>query len=138
MSKEALLATIKRIHSLARSGNLDEAYAGYRELFAGPEFGQNRPDDQRQVLRLMIMAKGVPDKPTEAMLEAHRAAVQPLTELVSIHGEPADFELLGICHVLLGNTESADRIFRAGLTIERERNAGSDLCGAFMKRISLL
>lgn len=138
MSKEALVTAVKTIHTQAREGNLEEAYAGYRELFESPWFAQCRAEDQRQALRLMIFAKGVPDRPTELMLEAHRAAVQPLTELVSVHGEPSDYELLGIVHVVLGNTESADRIFRTGLTIERQRNAGSDLCGALMKRISLL
>ena len=138
MSKEALVKAVKTIHNQARSGQLEEAYLGYRELFSSPWFSQCKPEDQRQALRLMIFAKGVPDRPTETMIEAHRAALQPLTELVSIHGEPADHEMLGICHVLLGNTESADRIFRAALTIERQRNAGSDLCGALMKRISLL
>jgi hypothetical protein len=138
MSKEVLINAIKRIHTLAREGRLEEAYIGYSELFDSPEFASFRADDQRQALRLMVLAKGVPEKPSEAVLRAHRSAVKPLTELVSIHGDPADHEMLGICHVLLGNLESADRIFRAALAIERERNPGSDLCGALMKRISLL
>jgi hypothetical protein len=138
MSKEVLVNAIKRIHTLAREGRVEDAYMGYGELFDSPEFSACRPDDQRQALRLMILAKGVPEKPSAAMTRAHRSAVRPLTELVSIHGEPADFEMLGICHVLLGNVESADRIFRAALAMERERNPGSDLCGALMKRISLL
>ena len=58
--------------------------------------------------------------------------------MVSAHGDPADHELLGICHVCLGNEESASAIFRAGLAIERQRNPQSDLCGALMKRVSLL
>jgi hypothetical protein len=138
MSKEALVKAIKVIVSLAREGRFDEAYDGYSGLFSGPEFAACKPEDQRQALRLMVFAKGVPPQPTEAMLGAHRAAVGPLTELVSVHGDPADHEMLGICHVLLGNLESADKIFRAGLALERERNPQSDLCGAFMKRISLL
>ena len=46
--------------------------------------------------------------------------------------------MLGVCHVVLGNEESASNIFRAGLAIERERSPGSDLCGELMKRISLI
>lgn len=138
MANEALVAAVKRIVSLSRTGNLDEAYLGYRDLFGSPDFVTYRPEDQRQALRLMILAKGAPSTPTEAMLDAHRAAVPPLTDLVSIHQEPGDYELLGVCHALLGNTESADKILREGLNRERERNAGSDLCGSFMKRISLL
>lgn len=138
MSKEALVQAVKSIVNLMRAGNLDEAYVGYRDLFGSSVFVDCRPEDQRQALRLMIFAKGVPAVPTESMIEAHRAAIAPLTELVSVHHEPSDHELLGICHVVLGNTESADRIFRAGLMLERERNPSSDLCGAFMKRISFL
>ena len=58
--------------------------------------------------------------------------------MVSTHNEPADFELLGMCHVVVGNEAGAAAVFRAGLTIERERNAQSDLCGALMKRVSML
>jgi hypothetical protein len=138
MANEALVQTVKKIVAQARAGNLEDAYRGYRELFEDPSFTTYRPEDQRQALRLMILAKGVPSTPTEAMIEAHRSAVPALTELVSIHGDPGDHELLGLCHIALGNFESADKIFRAGLKLERERNPQSDLCGSFMKRISLL
>lgn len=138
MANEALVQAVKQIVSLARSGNVDEAYRGYRDLFADPAFATYRPEDQRQALKLMILAKGAPSRPTETMIEAHRAAIAPLNELVSSFGEPVDHELLGICHVIVGNVESADKIFRAGLSIERQRNSGSDLCGELMKRISLL
>ena len=88
----------------------------------------------------IAMAKGAPnpERPTDAMREAHLAAVPPLTDLVTTHGDPADHEMLGMCHVVLGNIESASAIFRAGLNIERQRNPQSDLCGSLMKRISLI
>jgi hypothetical protein len=136
MANEELVQTVKKIHGLVRGGNLDEAYAAYRDLFSSPVFLTYRPEDQRQALRLMVHAKGV--RASAAMLEAHRAALGPLTELVSSHREPADHEMLGICHVLLGNEDSAGTIFRAGLAIERERSPQSDLCGAFMKRIAAI
>ena len=138
MANEALVQEIKKIVSLARSGNLDEAYSGYRNLFASPAFMTYRPEEQRQALRLMIYAKGVPSQPTPAMVEAHRAAVAPLTQSVEQYREPADHEMLGMCEVILGNEEAAGAIFRAGLAIERQINPQSDLCGALMKRISLL
>jgi hypothetical protein len=138
MANEALVSAVKVIVGNARAGKLDEAYAGYKALFASPAFRKYEPAERRQALRLMIHAKGVPDPPTPAMVEAHRAAIEPLTELVSEHGEPADYEMLGMCHVAVGNIEGAGTVFRAGLTIERERNAQSDLCGAFMKRISMI
>lgn len=138
MSKEELVASVKRIATLARSGDLDGAYAGYRDLFEAGWFAAERPEDQRQALRLMVLAKNAPRTPTPVMLEAHRAAVPALTELVSVYQDPGDHEMLGVCHLLLGNAESASRIFRAGLALERERNPSSDLCGELMKRISMI
>jgi hypothetical protein len=138
MANEELVSAVKKIVGLSRSGDLDAAYLAYRDLFAKAEFAAYRPEDQRQALRLMVLAKGAPHKPTAAMVDAHRAAVAPLTELVSVHRDPGDHEMLGVCHVVLGNEESAARIFRTGLELERARNAGSDLCGSLMKRISFL
>jgi hypothetical protein len=138
MANEELVQAVKKIVTIARSGNLDDAYLAYKALFDTPAFLGYRPEDQRQALRLMILAKNAPRTPTPAMVEAHRAALPALTELVSSHQEPADHEMLGICHVILGNEQSASAIFRAGLAIERERSPGSDLCGELMKRISMI
>jgi hypothetical protein len=134
----ALVSAVKAIVAMAREGKLDPAYAGYRELFAGEAFASYAPNDQRQALRLMVHAKGTPDPPPPAMVEAHRAALAPLGLLVSRDGEPADFEMLGMCHVVAGNPQAASEVFRAGLTIERERNLQSNLCGTLMRRISAL
>ena len=136
MANEALVTTIKSILALTRTGKMDEAYEAYRQLFASPEFSTYRPEDQRQALRLMVLVKRA--KPTPALLEAHRVALGPLTELVSAHADAGDHELLGVCHVVLGNEDSARAIFRTGLAIERETNGTSDLCGSLLTRISAL
>lgn len=138
MSKEALVTAVKQIIALSKEGKSDEAYSAYRDLFSDPAFGKHRPEDQRQALKLMVLAKSAPSKRTPMMIEAHTAAIPPLTELVSQHSEPADFEMLGMCRVLLGQEDAAMAVFKAGLTIERERSPGSDLCGALMRRVSLL
>jgi len=138
MTKDDLVKNIKLIVQLARDGKLDEAYGIYRSLFVDETFLGLRPEDQRQALKLMVHAKVQVREPTAAMLEAHRAALMPLTELVSRYGEPIDHELLGSCHAMLGNQQSASAIYRAGLALERERNPGSDLCGDLMKKISLI
>lgn len=138
MPKLALVKKVKEIAALGRDGKLEESYAGYRDLFLSPDFMTNRPEDQRQAMKLMVLARGVPNPPTPVMLEAYRAALVPLTELVSTLGEPADHELLGVCHLELGHDQAASAIFRAGLAAERERNASSDLCGELMKRISMI
>jgi hypothetical protein len=138
MSKDELVRKIKQIIANLRAGKFEEVYAGYLELFSDPEFLKQRPEDQRQALRLMVNAKSPTPKPSQTMLDAHRAAVLPLTELVSVYDDPGDYEMLGICHLLLGNVESAARMYRAGLAIERVRNPQSDLCGTLMRRVAEL
>ena len=138
MANDALVQSIKEIVARAKEGDLDGSYRGYRELFASADFETYRVEDQRQTLKLMILKKGAPVTPTGAFVEAHRAALERLTALVSTANEPADYELLGICHVVVGNEESASNIFKAALAIERERDPSSPLCGALMKRVSML
>ncbi|MGO9833430.1 MAG: hypothetical protein ACLP1X_04375 [Polyangiaceae bacterium] len=138
MAEQGLVDAVKAIVSSARAGDRKSAYAGYTALFASEGFRRYPANDQRQALRLMIHSKGAPNPPTPEMVEAHRAAIEPLTELVSNLGDPADYEMLGMCHVAIGNEQGAGAVFRAALTIERERNAQSDLCGALMKRVSML
>ncbi|MET0595837.1 MAG: hypothetical protein ABW133_24270 [Polyangiaceae bacterium] len=138
MANEKLVQSIKAIVALAKDGDMDGVYRGYRDLFADAAFVAYRPEDQRQALRLMVMAKGAPEPPTPAMVEAHRAAITPLRQIVEVHREPKDHELLGLCHVVAGDEAAAMSIFKAGLTLERERNPQSDLCGVLMKRVSML
>lgn len=138
MSKEALVAAVKSAVSLSRAGNHEEAFVAYGTLYAMATFMDNRPEDQRQALKLLILAKRPGMKVTENLLSAHRAALEPLTELVSRYNEPEDYEMLGACHALLGNESNAAAIFKQGINIERGRNAGSDLCGSMMTRLSAL
>ena len=138
MANETLVQAIKAIVALGKDGDVDGVYHGYRDLFTGPAFAGYRDEDQRQALRLMVMMKGVPAKPTPAMLEAHRAAIVLLKRIVEVHLDPKDHELLGICHVVVGDEATASAIFKAGLGLERARNPQSDLCGTLMKRVSML
>ena len=139
MTKEELVVAVKAIVALAKEMKIDEMYVGYKALFSKPDFATLRPEDQRQALKLMVLFKGAPRKPfTPAMTQACESAIAPLTELVSVQSEPGDFEMLGICHLALGREDAASNMFRAGLTIERERNPGSDLCGTLMRRVSEL
>ena len=135
MSKEQLVAAVKRINTLQASGDNDGAIEAYRDLFSQPWFTANKPEHQRQALKMLILAKRT-GAPTPAIIEAHRAAVPALTELVSTLEEPEDYEMLGICHLLIGNEQAAGNMFRQGLTLERSRNAASDLCGRLMTRVS--
>lgn len=138
MANEALVNAVKVIVADIRAKKEPEGYAGYKALFSSPEFRTYPAADQRQALKLMIHAKGLPHIMPPHMVEAHRACIEPLTELVSVHNDPVDYEMLGMCHVALGNEQGASAVFRAGLALERERNAQSDLCGALMKRVAAL
>jgi len=138
VANEALVSSIKGIIARAKNGDADGAYDGYRELFASPEFAGYRVEDQRQALQLMVLMKGAPKPPTPAMIKAHSAARHLLVTLVKAHSEPSDHEMLGICHVLLGDEASASEVFRAGLAIERLRDPQYKMCGSLMKRVSMV
>lgn len=140
MTKEELVATIKEILPLTRQMKWDEAFAKYRDLVSRPDFLELKPEDQRKVLEMMVLqpAKQLPNKLSEVILDAHRAALPALTELVSNYSEPADHELLGLAHQRLGNEEAASNIYKAGLALERQKNAASDLCGRLMNRMAAL
>lgn len=137
MSKEFLVAAVKDIVTRARSGDTEGSYDGYAALFSAPEFLDNRPEDQRRALELLILAKRT-GPTSDKLIEAHRSAIEPLTQLVSAHHEPADLELLGLCQLVTGDAVAAAELFRDALTRERARDAGSTLCGRLMTRVSAL
>ena len=135
MANEALVNAVKQIMALAKSGDLDGSNARYAELFTSAEFATYRPEDQRQALKILILAKKS-GPPSASLIETHRAAIAPLINLVNATGEPVDFEMLGICQVLTGDEVSAATNFRSGLDIERAKDPESDLCGRLMKHVS--
>ncbi len=137
MSKEALVSAVKQIMAQARGGDVEGSFDGYAKLYASPEFAANKPEDQRQALKLLILQKRQ-GQPSTTLVEAHRAAIPALTELVSTLNEPEDYEMLGLCHLMIGNEQAASNMFRQGLTLERERNPASDLCGRLMTRVAAI
>lgn len=137
MSKEALVQAVKQIMAQARGGDAEGSFDAYARLYASPEFSANKPDDQRQALKLLVLAKRQ-GPPSDRLVAAHRAAIPALTELVSTLNEPEDFEMLGLCHLLIGNEQAASNMFRQGLTLERDRNPASDLCGRLMTRVAAI
>ena len=136
MAAEALVQAVKQVVTLSRSGKEKEAYAAYRTLFSDPGFVSYEPEHQRKALKLMVHTKRRENVPPPHVVEAHRAAIAPLTELVGGYGEPEDFEMLGLCQVVIGDEQAAAASFRAGLNIERQRNPQSNLCGALMKWVA--
>jgi hypothetical protein len=137
VANEALIKSVKDIAAASKAGDAEGAYLGYRDLFASPAFSAYRVEDQRQALKLMIMAKGLPATPSSAMTEAYRSAVACLMRMIPL-GDAADHEMLGMCQIMLGDEASASATFRAGLAIERQRDPQSKLCGTLMKRVSMV
>lgn len=133
MPDEALTKRVREIFALQKAGKTNEAFAAYGELFESGEFQTYHPEDQRSAIRLVVNAKVAPNRPPPAMVAAHKSAIVPLDILLAGENDPQDYELLGICYVLLDNEKKAAELFRAGLTLERARNPQSNLCGSLMK-----
>ncbi|MCL2823397.1 MAG: hypothetical protein FWD57_05340 [Polyangiaceae bacterium] len=133
MASEQLKQAVKNIASLARAGQTEQVYEAYSALFADPVFLLSSAMDQRRSLKLMVYTKRRENIPPAYVVAAHRVAIEPLRELAGAFGEPADFEMLGICQTMCGDDTAAAISFRAGLNLERARNPQSDLCGSLMK-----
>ncbi len=138
MATEALVKRVKEILGLAKTGKVDDAYNAYAELFVSAEFRSYPMDEQRHAIKLVVNAKVPPSKTTPAQVAAYRAAMTPLQEMLGAMGDPHDFELLGICNVVIGEEKTAAELFRTGLRLERERNPQSDLCGSLMKWVAAM
>jgi hypothetical protein len=136
---EALGATLKKIMTLSKNGRVGEAYQEYESLFSSAAFTDYEPDDQRQALRLMVLAKSHPSN-EEAVTAAHKAALPRIKALVDDASEPdpADHELLGVTYVHLGDEKSAASAFQAGLDVERAKNPQSELVATLLRRVSQL
>jgi hypothetical protein len=95
-SKDALAATVKRIVGLAREGRTQDAYESYAALFEDSGFAELRAQDQRQVLKLMVLSKN-PPAPSFPVLEAYRCALARLQALAADSDDPIDKEMIAIC-----------------------------------------
>ncbi len=131
-----LVASIKKIVQLAKRGNSEEAFGAYADLFSSEAFSTYQPEHQRQTLKLLVLKS--PAAVTDSVRKAHRAASERLRGLIAQQGHPADYEMLGICHLLLEDQSSASATFSAGLQIERTRDPQSELCGSLMRRVAAL
>lgn len=136
MATEALVKRVKEILAIAKAGRVDDAYKAYGELFRSEEFRSYPMDEQRHAIKLVVNAKVPPSRTTPTQVEAYRAAMTPLQEMLGAMGDPQDFELLGICNIFIGEEKTAADLFRTGLRLERERNPQSDLCGSLMKWVA--
>lgn len=140
LRNETLVATLKKILKLSKNGRAGDAYQEYANLFSSDAFKSYRPEEQRQALKLMVLAKSHPADKKDAVVSAHKAALVRIRALIDGANEPvpADQELLGVAHLYLGDTKAASAAFQAGLDIERARNPQSELIATLMRRVSQL
>jgi hypothetical protein len=136
MATEALVAQVKQIVALAKSGKADDAYKGYADLYRSVEFRTYPMEEQRMAIKLVANIKVVPSRATPIQIDAFRAAIEPLSEILGALGAAEDFQWLGICCVVTGDEKRAAELFRTGLKLERDRNPQSDLCGSLMKWVA--
>jgi hypothetical protein len=136
---EALVASLKKILKLSKNGRTVDAYNEYTNLFSSAAFADYRPEEQRQALKLMVLAKSHPSD-MDAVTSAHKAALTRLKALVegAEAPEPADQELLGVTYQFLGDEKAAGTAYQAALEAERSKNPQSELIASLMKRVSQL
>lgn len=134
---EAFVEAVKKIVLVLKSGRTDEGYAQYAELLSSPAFAEYRADNQRQALKLLLLAKA-PDGRSEAVNRAYTIALQRIQSLVDTLAEPADYEMLGVAHLQLEDRDSASVAFDIALKLERARNPQSELCASLGRRLAQL
>jgi hypothetical protein len=103
--RQSLATTVKRIVGVARDGDTQLAFQAYASLFDDSGFASQRAQDQRQVLKLMVMAKSVPP-PSQPVVNAYRSALARLQALVDGGNDPADQEMLGVCKRVLASLDT--------------------------------
>lgn len=134
---EAFVEAVKKIVLVLKSGRTDEGYTQYAELLSSPGFSEYRADDQRQALKLLLLAKA-PDGRSDAVARAYKIALQRIQSLVDTLAEPADYEMLGVAHLQLEDRSAASTAFDIALKLERTRNPQSELCASLGRRIAQL
>ena len=134
---ESFVEAVKKIVLVLRSGQTDEGYRQYAELLSSPDFTEYRPDDQRQALKLLLMAKAPPTR-SEAVEGAYSVALTRIQALVDTLAEPTDYEMLGVAYLQLGNKNAAGAAWETALKLERARDPASELCASLARRVSQL
>jgi hypothetical protein len=91
----------------AKDGRTKDAYKAYSALFSDASFARQRSQDQRQVLKLMVLAKSTP-APNDEVTSAYQSALARLKALATETDDPLDHEMIAVCEQRLnGNAERA-------------------------------
>ncbi|CAN5515288.1 hypothetical protein BH09MYX1_BH09MYX1_41960 [soil metagenome] len=132
---ERFVEAVKRIVLVLKSGRTDEGYQQYADLLTAASFAAYRPDDQRQALKMLLLAKP-PALRTDPVSAAYRAAISRIQELIDAHADAADYEMLGVAQLQLDEKGAAVTAFEVALKLERARNPTSDLVSNLERRLS--
>ena len=132
---EAFVDAVKKIVLVLQSGRTDEGYGQYADLLSSTSFAAYPPDDQRQALKLLLMAKAPPSR-SDAVLRAYKVALSRIQSLVDSLADPADYEMLGVAHLQLEDKAKASAAFDTALKLERARNPASELSMNLARRLS--
>ena len=130
-----MLSALGAIVALAKTGRVEDAYREYAALCSSPAFADQSPDEQRQTLKLLVVLT-VPAMPSDAMRDAHRAALGRASALVERVGDPGDYELMGLCQMALNESKAGGETFRKALELEVVRNPQSELCARLKRHVS--
>jgi hypothetical protein len=133
--KEQLRSALGGIVALAKGGRVEDAYREYASLCRRSAFVDQSPEEQRQALKLLVVL-AVPAVPSDAMRDAHRAALDRASALVERIGDPGDYELMGLCQVALNESKAGGDTFRKALELEIAKNPQSDLCARLKRHVS--
>jgi hypothetical protein len=133
--KATLAPSLKKALELGKLGQLSEAFLECALVLEGAAFPGHPPMEQRHALRLLFVLER-PTAPSDAVRRAQRAGKRRASALVEQFGDPADYELLGLCQAALEEPTAAAESFKKGLELERARNPNSDLCARLTKHAS--
>jgi hypothetical protein len=125
--KATIALGLKRILELGKAGQLEDAFSECAALLDSTGFADHSPTEQRQALRLLFVLDK-PGAPSDVVRRAQRSGRRRASDLVARLGDPADYELLGLCQAVLDEPAAAAQSFKKGLELERSRNPNSDLC----------
>lgn len=134
---DEVAGALRNIIELANARRMVDAYRECTRLFKSPVFADCSPEDQRQALKLLVVL-GKTAASSEATRDAHCAARDRAQALVQHVGDPADYELMGLCQVSLNESGAAIETFRKGLELEQSRNPQSELCARLSKHVANL
>lgn len=128
-------SVLEKIAELQKAGREEDAFRECAALLERSRFSAYSQGEQREALKMLLLLNG-PAGGSYVTRRAHRAGRDRARALVKQFGDPADYEVLGMCQAALGELAEALESFRRGLELEHGRNPRSDLCARLAQHTS--